>query len=364
MEKKVLIIGPTNIDGGVGHVIMDMCRHMDLDVIKFDFMNYVDAGIEDKKIIEQLHGKFFLCPRYSHSPIKFYKWIKNFYEKSDYDIVHCNASTAMIFIYTFPIWKNDKVKLIVQSHNDSGKNKWLHYIIRKFIKKYADVCIGVSKYAGNWMFGTEITQSEKFVLLKNGIDVKKFLYDDQKRQLFRKKWGLESKHVIGNIGRFTEQKNHMFLLDVFYEISKKDELAVLALVGGGELEEKIKLKVQALNIKNKVFFLGTTDDIPSFLDVIDLFLFPSKWEGLGIVAIEAQTSGLPVLASTEVPAEAKITDNFYYLSLKSSAKEWAEMAIKLMRNGRKTDDVYNQIVNSGYDIQNTAKQLQRLYEET
>ena len=148
-------------------------------------------------------------------------------------------------------------------------------------------------------------------MLKNGVDIEKYKYNEKVREEYRKKLNIDKKIVYGHVGRFHPQKNHEFLIDLFYEISLKQDNSILLLVGDGELIDRIKNKVKELKLEDKVLFLGFREDIDKLMNAMDYFLFPSLYEGLGIVTIEAQTSGLLTFVSKEIPEDANITSNFY-----------------------------------------------------
>ena len=168
---------------------------------------------------------------------------------------------------------------------------------------------------------------------------------------------MEDKIVYGNIGRFENQKNHTFLIDIFYELQKRQD-AVLLLAGNGKLEESIKEKVKQLNIEKKVFFLGFRTDIGSLLCAMDYFIFPSIHEGLPVSLVEAQTSGLPIFVSRGVPDEANISNNFYKIN-SYGVSDWVYTILNSKKIERK--NAYKDTINAGFDIRQTAKQLEQVY---
>lgn len=360
--KKVLFIGTTNIYGGVGHIMFELCKNINREEFQIDFLYYEDASPEARELIRSLGGEFYLVPRYSKNPVRFYKEIKKFYDTHSYDIVHVHASSAMLIMYALPVWKDEKVRIVYQSHIDTIKgvsNQILHGFFQYFVKKYVDCCIAVSQIAAEFMYGS--TGAKDSVILRNGIEIKHFLFDKEMRMEIRKKLSIESKYVIGHIGRFSAQKNHLFLIDVFKDIHTQNPDTVLLLIGNGEDEQKIREKVAECQLTESVIFYGTSNDVPKLLCAMDCFVFPSAWEGLGIVAIEAQANGLPVIASTQVPEEAKVTDLFEYRNLDDAISEWSSIILEknITPDNRKK---YNAIVaESGYDIGQVAKELENIY---
>ena len=170
-------------------------------------------------------------------------------------------------------------------------------------------------------------QDKYYRVIHNAINIKQFAYNQQKRDSLRRDLGIENKLVIGNVGRFHFQKNHEFLIRIFAEIHKRNKQSVLLLVGQGELEADIREQVRRLHLEEHVSFLGLRNDVSDLMSAMDVFLFPSVFEGLGIVAIEAQASGLPCIVSTEVPQDAKVTDRIKFIPLSLSAEEWAKEAV-------------------------------------
>ena len=188
------------------------------------------------------------------------------------------------------------------------------------------------------------------------------MFNSDIRNNMRKKYGFSDKFVVGHIGRFVYQKNHDFLIDVFYNIVKKRENSILLLVGIGELQESIKKKVAELGIENKVVFWGVTEEVPDLLQMMDCFVFPSNYEGLGMVAIEAQCAGLPTVVSDVLPKEVNITECLKRINLSKEADEWATSCIEFSDRIVREDQTYK-VKKSGYDINDVVKKLEKLYSE-
>ena len=201
--------------------------------------------------------------------------------------------------------------------------------------------------------------------LNNGIDTSKFLFNMQHRISIREEFGIQDKFVLGTIGRLSPEKNHMFMVDVLVEMLKIRDDAVLLIVGGlsethEEYTRHIKLYVEEKGMKNKVIFTGERHDAYRIFNAIDAYLFPSLWEGLGIAAVEAQANGLQVFASNHVPEEVNLTEHIQYLALESGAEEWVKKIVGYnYSNSRK--DSCKEIRKRGYDIRDSAKELQEIY---
>lgn len=344
--------------GGTQAFLMNLYRNIDRDKIQFDFLvEYEEKEFYDDEIIS-LGGKIYYTNfRKTLNVIKFKKTLSNILkEHPEYKIVHIHA-TAIGKICTDVAKKCGVKTIIAHTHNNSAVKDWKYYpkiLLRKLYTKGPTDFFACSEDAGRYTF-----KNKKFTVVYNAIDIDKFLFKQEIREEFRKEFNIEDKFVIGNIGRLHEQKNQSFLIDVFYEIQKRKDNAILLIVGKGPLENKLKEKVSNLGINNKVYFLGNRKDVERIYQGMDVFVLPSLFEGLGIVAIEAQVSGLPVIASTGVAKEANITDNIQNIDLSESIDVWVEAICKTKVKNRK--NIENIVRKSRFNIENNAKFLQEFY---
>ena len=363
MNKPIRVLHILNGlgSGGTESFIMNIYRNIDRSKVQFDFL--IRSAKENLLVeeINSLGGIVYITSEFPRHFQKNYKEINKFFKANkDYSIVHLHAN-ALMYVKPLGIAKRYGVKCrIIHSHNtQTAKNPFYRYIHRwnkKFISEKATDFLACSTMAGDWMF------NNTFKVINNAIDVKKFSYNELKRNQIRKKYNIEGKFVIGNIGRFTHQKNHSFILDIFKEVYSMNKESVLMLVGTGELINEVKLKVKSLGLQDSVIFTGARNDIPDLLSSMDVFLLPSHFEGLGIVLIEAQASGLYCIASENViPKEAKVTELLEFLPLTKSSKEWAN--IILDKNKLTRQNTFNQIKNAGFDISNVAKDIEQFYLE-
>lgn len=225
----------------------------------------------------------------------------------------------------------------------------------------ADLFLSCSREAGEWLFGRRICESSKFYILKNAINIEEYVYNSEIRRSYRKMLEIDNKFVIGHVGRFTEPKNHKFVLDIFEEIHKQNDKAILLLVGYGELYEKMQVVVEEKKLQDCVKFLGNRNDVPALMQAMDCFLFPSLFEGLGIVIIEAQAAGLPVICSEAIPREAYLTDLITVKDLNESRLEWANEVLRYEKMNWIRENKKNDIIKAGYDIKETTEWIERLY---
>lgn len=343
--------------GGLETMIMNYYRSIDKSKVQFDFLVHREQRADYDDEIETLGGKIYRLPILNPLSNHYLKSIDNFFkEHKEYKIVHshldCLSSIPLKYAK-----KNGVPFTIAHSHN-SSQDKNLKYIIKlmakRKISKYADELFACSKEAGQWMFNTD-----NFITLNNAINSKEYSYNEKKSKDLKEALGLSNKFVIGHVGRFFKQKNHTFIIDIFKELSQINEDAVLMLVGGGELEEEIKNKVDELGLSNKVLFLGVRDDIPDLMQVMDVFLLPSLYEGLPLVLVEAQAAGLKCVISDTISSESIITNNVKIMRLEDSINEWSKCVNNFSNYIR--SNTIEDIKRSKFDIEVNVKWLQDYY---
>lgn len=355
--------------GGIQMLAYDILKHNDPSKMNIEILN-LDDGQEyplSKTLknmgvtIHQLKGAWmrtpFDLPHYFKSVEAFFK------EHHDYDVVHMHSSSKNFFILQCAAKWNIPVR-VAHSHNTGFQSKnpltiALGNMMKKPMQKYATHWVGCSKLACEWLFGQGCVERGEAKVILNGIDSSLFVYDEQVRNQVRKEMQLENKFVIGHVGRFVNQKNHTFLLDIFAEIVKHRNDSVLMLIGIGELMAAMKQKAANLGIADKVLFVGFRDDRNRLMQAMDSFLFPSLYEGLSVVLIEAQAAGLPVFTSDTTTTETKYSPYMQFLSLKQPASEWAETLLKKGAAERK--DMTKTLDNAGFEIRAMVRNLYELY---
>ena len=264
-------------------------------------------------------------------------------------------------VYAYIAQKIGIKNVIVHAHNngiDNDKLKiklMLHTICKKIFSKYANNYIACSKEAADFCF--IIPKNKTLIIINNGIDTEKFQYSKEIRKQYRKNLNIEENFVIGNV---VEQKNHEFLIDIFYNLKKLIANAKLLLVGSGILEEQINKKIKSLNLEKDVIILKERNDINNLMQCFDIFCLPSKYEGLGIVSIEAQASGIKCVVSDGIPKNAIITPNIKVISLKEDAREWAEKILQY-KDDKIEVDMTKYIKLNGYDIQENVNKIEEIY---
>lgn len=352
------------VGGGVEAVVMNYYRHIDRNKIQFDFICDSDSTNIPYDEIKKLGGRVILVPPYQEV-FKYQKELIKIFKENKYTIVHSHINTLSVFPLRAAKCAGVPVR-IAHSHSATNKKEFkknlLKQALRPFSKVYATDYLCCSELAGRWLFGNKEYDKGNVYLLNNAIDLDKFKYDEKLRKEKRKELKIkDSTLVIGHIGRFVEQKNHEFIIDVFNEVHKKNSNSLLLLAGQGPLMEEIKEKVNNLGLDNCVKFLGQRNDVNELYQAFDIFLLPSLYEGLGMVLIEGQVSGLPCIASKEVPSIVKINDNFRYVGIDEDVSVWIEAIQELSNLERK--DCSKQVSSNGYDINKEVKKLEKKYFE-
>lgn len=354
--KRVLVISTLRLNyEGITSVIYNYISNMNRENLQIDFIAYSDINFDLKKQFEGI-GKVRIVPTRKGDFKKYVKGLKKVLSNK-YDVVHIHGNSGTMAIEAVIARIYRVKKIIVHCHSTTCNYPILNKILTPIMKIVSTDFVACSNDAGKWLF------KKNYMVFNNAIDLKKFEYNKVIREKYRKQLDLENNFVIGHIGHFREQKNHHFLIDIFKELHKICPEAKLLLVSDGPLFEDIKNKVNKFNLQNDVIFLGRRNDVDKLYQAMDCFVFPSKWEGLGMVLVEAQASGLPCCVSDVVPLEAKCTDIIYYKSLSDNAKEWAKFIINIKnKNNNRNISFGDKIRNCGFDIKYEAEKLNKLYE--
>ena len=355
---RVLHIVTTMNRGGLETMIMNYYRHIDRSKVQFDFLVHRDFEADYDKEILDLGGKIYRISRLNPFSFKYHRKLNDFFKNHhEYQIVHVHQD-CMSSIALKAVMKNNIPIRIAHSHN-ANQDKNIKYLIKRFymrsIPKYATDLFACGEDAGNWMFN-----GKSFKILNNAIDSNLFKFNLETRNKIRSEMNLDDKFVVGHVGRFDLQKNHSFLIDIFYEIQKIKNDSILLLIGSGGGESFIKEKVEELGMEDKVIFMGLRNDVNKLMQAMDVFVFPSLYEGLPVTLIEAQASGLPIIKSHNVSDQCILIDNVVSISLDKSAKIWAEKSLEVLDSYKRLD-TSQEIINAGYDISSNAKWLENYY---
>lgn len=341
---------------------MNLYRCVDRGRIQFDFLLHVDErGAYDDEILS-LGGRIFRVPGRRAGIYKNRRALNSFFrERTEYEIVHQHVS-SLSYIEPLKIAARKNIPLrIIHSHNTmeggSKLHKYLHLWHQKYLERYATDFFACSEPAALWLYGQERFERKSYKIVKNGINCEAFSYSIKNREKTRRELGIEGKTVIGHIGRFSTQKNHTFIIDVFNTIDDKD--SVLLLVGDGDLRSVIMEKADRLGLGDRVIFAGVRSDICELYSAMDVLLFPSLHEGLSVVLVEAQAAGLACVVSENVlPEEVRLSDNILPLSLDRPPEDWASACLEAAKIDRGSGLVPRL---EAFDINKVAEDLEKFY---
>ena len=349
--------------GGAETMVMNYYRKIDRSKVQFDFLVHRQQRGAYEDEIEALGGRIYrMSPIYPQNFRKYKKELRAFFqEHPEYRIIHAHMSELGYFAFREAARQGVPVR-ICHAHN-APHGFDLKMIVRTYFKKrmmpYVTHLFMCGIESGRWLFGEE--NESRFIMLNNAIDAAAYSYDPRRRQAVRQDLGLTGELVVGHVGRFNKQKNHPFLIELCAALLKREPNAVLLLVGGGEDQPRIEQKVRDLGIAERVRFLGVRSDVADLMQAMDVFAFPSLFEGLPVTMVEAQAAGLPCLISDGIPQECILTQGLVEIvPLAAGPEAWAERVLE-KRNFPRTDR-RAEIAAHGFDITTEAIKLQEFYQ--
>ena len=355
--KIVHVLSGVNF-GGVESVLYNYFSNMKNNEIENVIVSHEKINSDNAQIFEQLGFKLYTVTPKRKSLVKNFVELKKLVRKENPDILHVHMTSSSYMALLVGCVCNVNVR-ICHSHLSFPEVTAKDQIYNLLCKMFSNVYMACSEDAGKYLFGNRNIKNKKVIILRNAIQMERFKYNEDIRDKLRKELNLQDKFIIGNIGRFTEQKNQKRILEIFEEIYKSEKNAVLMLIGNGEQKNEIIEIAKKKNILENVLFLDGITNIQDYYQIMDVFLFPSLYEGLGIVLIEAQISGLPCITSDRVPKEVKISDNIKFFSLDDSNKAWAEEIKKYIGSPRKLQ--VDKTKSLDFDINIQAQNLEKIY---
>lgn len=350
--------------GGAETMIMNIYRNIDRDKVQFDFVVHTLKRCDYDDEILALGGKLYSVPRFRGYNIFNYifAWISIFQNHKEHVIVHGHVrSTAIIYILISKVFHRIT---IIHSHSISsgkGVTAMIKNILQYPIRFLSDYLVACSLTAGEWLFGKKVKMKDNFMIINNAIDVEKYIFNPEIRANKRQEFKIGDNLVIGHIGRFDYVKNHELIIEIFEEINRIQPKSILILIGDGKLKKQIENEARKSGINDKIIFTGIRNDVPELLMLMDVFLFPSIFEGFAIAVMEAQASGLPCIISDKIPNETRLSDLVEVIPLNAPKDVWVE---SVLRNNRATENrhnYYKKIVNKGYDIKENVKWIEQFY---
>lgn len=362
MNKKIKIAMVTNHFGitGISTVILNYCK--ELDHHKYDLTIIAGQPIAEENRKECAENDIHLIevPSRHQRPMKHYLGLWKAFRKDHYDIIHVHGSSSMMAIeLTVAKLSGEKIR-IAHSHNSMCPNMKVHKVLNPYFRKIYTKALACGKLAGDWLFG-----EGQFEVLPNGFHTEQFTFDEPERKRVRKELGIENNLVVGHIGRFNGQKNQAYLIKVFEEVAKVRDDAVLLLVGTGPDFDKVKETVDNSLYRSQIILYGVTKETRAMYSAMDVFVLPSKYEGLPVVLLEAQITGLPCIVSDRVTKEVDFGD-IQWLSIEDNPYNWAEIitGIRSKPDKERVEYIEKNISKiEEYDITYTVKQLEKIYSE-
>jgi len=371
MEKKpveVLVVAPLGV-GGVSTMMINIQKHINRENVNFDYLVFHEGKAPSEDIVRKMGSrKLIACVDHFSSAVirRFARLaeIKRVCKENNIKILHYNADTPADLMNVIAAKAGGVEYVTMHSHNGGFGNaglgiRFFSFILKPLMPVVCDTFLSCSNLAANFMYPKNVIKSKKYMVLHNGIDLDKFAYNEKIRKEKRLELDLENKFVIGHAGRFSNQKNHAFIIDIFSKICEKDTDSVLLLFGAGELQEKMKLKAKELGIYNRIIFYGTSDEMFNMWQAVDVFLMPSLHEGLPVTGIEAQASGVPCVFSDEITKEVDVSNTSIFLSLSRPVEEWAETVLSFKGKNRLNN--IDLLKKAKYDIAETANIVEKLY---
>jgi glycosyltransferase involved in cell wall biosynthesis len=365
MDRVLQIVGAMN-RGGIETFLMNLYRNIDRSKIQFDFLVHTDSESAYDEEIKELGGRIFPIKPRRNGILKNRKSLEEFFKiNNDYKVVHQHLS-SLTYIEPLKIAKKYGIPYrVVHGHNirqgGSSVHRYIHYLNKLSVELYATDFFACSDLAAKWTYPERIYKNDVFKVINNAIDSEKFEFNEKTRTEARNEFGIaKDAFVIGHVGRFHPQKNHDFLIDIFREIHYKNNNSILLLVGDGDLRSQIEKKINSMGLMDSVVFTGVRKDVETVFQAMDAFVFPSHYEGLGIVLVEAQAAGLKCFTSKKVvPNDVDVTGLVKFLDLNNSPRHWAEEILRNKSYLRVSN--IKEIRMSGYDIYQVAQEIQEWY---
>lgn len=361
MIRILHVLGGLN-RGGAESMVMNLYRNVDRSQIQFDFIVHTEANQDYTGEVLSLGGKIYHFPKfkgYNRCEMK-RKWNAFFKEHPEYKILHSHVrSYAALYL---PIAKKHGVTTIIHSHSTSN-GKGISSIVKRFmqrsLKKKADYLFACSEESGRWLFGDKAIKKDNYRMIPNAVDTKKFAFSEETRKAMRGSLGISDDTLVcGHVGRFHPAKNHPFLLEVFKGILDRGTKAVLVVVGDGTLRPEIEAKIKELGIGESVMLLGSRGDVADVIQAMDVFVFPSNWEGLPVTVVEAQASGLPCFISDTITRDVNTSRLVKYLPINKGVDIWVD---EMLGADLERCDVIKEICDAGFDVSASAEKLTEFY---
>lgn len=364
MERIAVVMGKMH-SGGKKNLVMEYYRNIDRSKIQFDFICDMDSNSIPREEIKKLGGRVYEVTPYQNI-FKNMADIRRICKKNNYKIIHGYNGTMNVFamftgwICKVPVRINESISMA----HSADKKTVIKNMLKPFSRCFSTHYMANGEECGRWQFGDKLYNQGKVSIFKTIIDTSKNNYDIDLRNKCRKEFNMENNIVIGHIGRLTEQKNTLFIIDIFNEIYKREKKAKLLIIGDGNLRKEMLAKIKMLGIEEEVLYLGRREDIHQFYNAMDCFLLPSLYEGVPVVGLEAESCGLPVFFSTEISKESNVCNDIgFFIKLEKKAEYWAEYILEKIKPIICLRHGHEEILKmAGFDSVMEGKKLQMYYE--
>ena len=365
---RVLVTAPLGV-GGISSLMINIQKNIDRSNLNFDYLTFHDRKEpQENTVIEMGSHKYVASSDNIHNKVlRFFVrlfQIRKICKENNIKIFHNNDGTPKGILNVIAAKAGGVKYVTYHSHNGgttdiSFLSKIVNYLCRPLIPLICDDLWACSDIAAKFTFPSNIAKHNKYYFMPNAVDLKRYQYNKKIRNEVRTEWKLNEKFVIGHAGRFNQQKNHSFLIDIFFNIHQRDESAILLLFGVGETQERIRQKVHDLQLDNSVVFCGASNQMERMYQAMDVFLMPSLFEGLPVTGVEAQASGLPIVFSDSVTQEVAIAPNIKYISLNESVEVWAETVLGF--KNCKRQDYCELLRKAGFDQNEMVNHFEQYY---
>lgn len=346
-------------DGGIESVVYNYYHAIDRSQIQFDIYYHADSADDPPEDMIAMGARFYAIPPYNKDLCGYIRQLRKYFSRNHYAVVHSHMNTINVF-GLYAAWREGIPFRISHSHSVPGGKElrnFLKYLLRPFATIFATDYFACSEKAGRWLFGNRNYDKGRVRLIANAIEVDAYQSGFQDNSLLRKSMGLDGKVVIGHVGRFTYAKNHKFLLRLFKELKKKYTEAILLLIGDGELRQEIETEIDSLGLHGSVILTGWICSPAEYYHLMNVFVFPSYYEGFSMTVLEAQFCGVPCVVSEAIPAEAMVSGAVKIVPLHESCEKWISAISEALHEKVVLNEKSRQ-----YDIRENAASLCNIYQ--
>ena len=368
-KKKIKVLQSVSSLGIGGNelFVMNLFREIDKTKFQVDFVIY-DDRLDFEEEVKKEGSKVFLCKNASGNKLtslfKDMRFVYKLLKNNQYDVIHCNGcSFVNIMRAAIPAKLVGESKIIAHAHSVGKIDKTaidilIRNVLKMILSKVVDLGFACSDTAGNSKYTKAFLKSDKYHIINNSIDVEKYAYNEENRNVIRKQLGLESKIVLGSVGRLSYEKNHKLLLEILAEICKDNQNVALLLIGGGVLEQELRDKASELNVTDNVVFTGNVFDTEKYYSAMDVYVMTSIYEGLPFTVIEAQVNGLKCVLTDAITTMADVSGDTSFLSIHENKEIWVE---KIMSHTTRSEERKTQKVKDMYDVKKETLRIEKLY---